>query len=411
MPTMTFSARLGSDGNIVDYKVRPGIVRNVKVLTYDDVNDAIFPDQETKRSEWWTASYSKPDYSKMGKSFDTITPKIQSHLQAIENTIQTHRDWRTQQGALRMIYHSASVQVNPKPLEMQLTTPEQQSTTDWAALRKTVPTFIRGYAGIMLSFGDQSSRSRTLIEEMMIIAGRVAGLFAQEHAIPVAYRGLTTHIPSSLLDECRSMHTSGTKQLPSTLSRQVLATSGGWLLQQSTNPQSHDLLGISAKNGGYVQVTSPMRRYLDILAHWQFEAHLRGSSSVFTNVELSGTGETSLVQATRRLYRRTFLSRKISQFYAANAVSQLLADPDAIGSTHLEFIRGKPRLTGFMVDKEIMGSTYMTPRLIGIKELGVQGSLMLRPDDRLPAFDREFPVEIQEVNEVDGQIVCTLKQG
>ena len=47
----------------------------------------------------------------------------------------------------------------------------------------------------MLSFGDQSSRSRSLIEEMMIIAGRVAGLFAQQHNLPVAYRGLTTNIP------------------------------------------------------------------------------------------------------------------------------------------------------------------------------------------------------------------------
>src|SRR5208282_351061 len=132
--------------------------------------------------------------------------------------------------------------------------------------------------------------------------------------LPVAYRGLTTNIPQSLLEECRSMHISGITQLPSTLSRQVIASAGGWILQQSPTPQNHDLLGISAENGGYVQVTSPMRRYLDILAHWQFEAHLRGSSLPFSLSQLTGTGELSLLQASRRLFRRVYMSRKYSQF-------------------------------------------------------------------------------------------------
>jgi exoribonuclease R len=52
MPTMTFSARLASDGNIAEYIVRPGIVRNVKVLTYDDVNKAIFPFETNEQQSW-----------------------------------------------------------------------------------------------------------------------------------------------------------------------------------------------------------------------------------------------------------------------------------------------------------------------------------------------------------------------
>ena len=244
----------------------------------------------------------------------------------------------------------------------------------------------------------------------MIIAGRVAGLFAKEHNLPVAYRGLTTNV-QSLLEECRSLHVSGTKIIPSTLSRKVLATSGSWVVQQSPSPQSHELLGISAEDGGYVQVTSPMRRYLDILAHWQFEAHLRGSQLPFTLAELMGTGETSILQASRRLYRRTFLSRKFTQFYGAHAVSQLVSNPFEVGSTHLEFVNGKPRLTGFLIDQEIKGTTYLVPRFIGVKELGVTGILQLRHDDKLLGFEKEFPVEIQEVNEAEGTIVFSLARG
>jgi exoribonuclease II len=411
MSTMTFSARLSSDGNIEDYKVRPGLVRNVNVLTYDDVDTAVFPKVKRNSYSWWTSNYIKPDYNAMGKRFDTVTPNIQSHLSAIENIIQKHRDWRTNNGALRMTYHTGSIQVNPKPLEWEATNAEQSSKTDHAPLRKTVPTFIRGTAGFLLSIGDQKSQSRSLIEEMMIIAGRVAGLFAKQHNLPVVYRGLTTNIPQSLLEECRSLQISGTKILPLTLSRKVLATSGSWFVQQSPSPQSHELLGISAEDGGYVQVTSPMRRYLDILAHWQFEAHLRGSRLPFTLAELMGTGETSILQASRRLHRRTFLSRKFTQFYAAHAVSQLVSNPFEVGSTHLEFVNGNPRLTGFLIDQEIKGTTYLLPRFIGVKELGVTGMLLLRHDDKLLGFDKEFPVEIQEVNEAEGTIVFSLVRG
>src|SRR5579862_3966836 len=132
MPTMTFSARLSEDGDIAAYKVRPGIVRNVKILTYDDVNDAIFPGAKTQRAAWWTPSYSRPDFKAMGKEFDNITPEIDSHLRTIDDTVQKHRDWRIRQGALRIKFPGSAIQVNPSPL------PNPQSLL--------TPTYIRGHA-------------------------------------------------------------------------------------------------------------------------------------------------------------------------------------------------------------------------------------------------------------------------
>jgi exoribonuclease II len=408
MPTMTFSARLAGDGNIAEYKVRSGIVHNVKILTYDNVDKAIFPTQTTEQEAWWTPTYTHPDYVAMGKTFDDITPPIAADLNLIEKMIQTHRDWRTSQGALRMKFSGASVHVNPAPLEYELSTPLQTSKTDYAALRKTIPTFVRGQAGIKVTLNNQQARSRRLIEEMMIIAGRIAGKFAQEHQIPVAYRGLSTNIPQSLLEECRSLHMSGKEELPIEVSRRLLSTAGSWMLNQSATPQSHDLLGISGDHGGYVQVTSPMRRYLDILAHWQFESYLRSSALPFAAEDLSGTGEHSLLQASRRVYRRISWSRKVSQFYVASAVDQLFKSPGGIGSTHLEWRGGRFRLSAYLVDDEILGTIYLVPRLVAIKELGVRGMLMLRAGETAPSQGTEFEVEIQEVNVVEGQIVVRL---
>ena len=91
-------------------------------------------------------------------------------------------------------------------------------------------------------------------------------------------------------------------------------------------------------------------------------------------------------------------------------MSQLVQDPDGIGSTHLEFLHGKPKLTGFLISKEIQGSTYLVPRIIGVKELGVQGILILGPDEKLPDFGKEFPVKIREVDNVEGQVRCQLQE-
>jgi len=407
MPTMTFSARLATDGNIAEYKVRPSLVRNVKILTYDDVDKTLYPDEKVKVDAWWTASYTEPDYNKHGKQFDSITPEIQSHLETIENTIQTHREWRKAQGALRLDFRGSSIQVNPKPLDWDH---RSLGPTTNPSQRTIVPTFIRGQAGIKFSINSQSTRSRSLIEEMMIIAGRVAGLFSQEHNLPVPYRGLTLNIPPDLLDEARSHQPSGTQTLPLAVSREIIGTSGTWMLQQSTTPQSHELLGISAENGGYVQVTSPMRRYLDILTHWQFEAHLRGRPLPFSTTSLSGTGEHSFLQASRRIFRRIFLSRLYIRHYASQAVAQLIADPGSIGSTHLEFRGGRPVLTGFLLERDIGGRGYMTPRTMMVKELGVIGLLKLRAEDVVPVFGTEFGVEIVTVEETEARVIFQLKK-
>lgn len=401
MPTMTFSARLGSDGNIVEYNVRPGLVRNVRVLTYNDVNKAIAPGSDVNPESWWTQSYSEPNYEH--KKFDTISAETKAQLLAIEKMVQSHRSWRTRQGALRLTFHGSLISVTPPPLELKPMTLKPATPTDHAARRKTVPSFVRGNAGIKITL-DSSQRytfARLVVEEMMIIANRVAGLFARDNNIPVAYRRFTTTIPQSLLDRVR---TYGSDIIPSSLSQEIIATSGGWALQLSTSPENHDFLGISAENGGYVQVTSPMRRYVDMLAHWQFGAFFRGEEMPFTSAQLSGTGEYSLMQVSRRTFRRIAFTRDCNQFYTAQAVSRLLADPDSIKSTHLEFICGKPRLTGILVDKGIQGDSYRTPRSIWVKELGVLGRLALLPDERIPNFGTEFPVEIDLVGHVDGHI-------
>ncbi|KAI4340075.1 hypothetical protein MLD38_024947 [Melastoma candidum] len=49
-------------------------------------------------------------------------------------------------------------------------------------------------------------------------------------------------------------------------------------------PIRHGVLGLP----GHVQFTSPIRRYMDLLAHYQVKAFLRGETLPFTGGQLEG---------------------------------------------------------------------------------------------------------------------------
>jgi exoribonuclease II len=399
-PTMTFSARLGGDGNIIDFKVRPGIVRNVKIMTYADVDSKVFSAAKIPERAWWTAAYSAPRHEE--KEFDQISDDTRSQILSMASVVKAHREWRVRNGALNFDLPSANINVSPAPLKLETSHPPSPQDPMQILSEYTIPTFVRGYAGVKVSIGSRRSPASALIEEMMIIAGRIAGLAARENKLPVAYRGLSAPIPQDLLQRCYDLHRSGEKCLPPDLSRRVISTSGTWDLRLSPKPLSHELLGIPAKEGGYVQVSSPLRRYLDVLAHWQFEAFFKQTLLPFTFDQLSGTQELSLHQAQRRIFRRILFTRQVNRFYATHALTQYLRDPSGIGSTHLEMENGMFKLTGIYLETGMMGAAVAIPRLINIPELGITGAVQLGPGQRWPPFGTQFPVEIDKVDEIFG---------
>ncbi len=106
-------------------------------------------------------------------------------------------------------------------------------------------------------------RSRMLVREAMLIAGEAVARYALAHdlAIPFTVQDAT--------EEARA-------QTPVTLSdmfalRRMLKPS-----QQKSAPAPHAGLGLEV----YCQVTSPLRRYTDLLTHQQLRAHLSSLAQV-----------------------------------------------------------------------------------------------------------------------------------
>ncbi len=117
---------------------------------------------------------------------------------------------------------------------------------------------------------DTSSPSRLLVSEFMILCNTVAGMFARKHGLPVIYR--TQKRPEDLPARVDTTSIIGALDILSRLKRGEF----------SAKPAPHHGLGVDV----YLQVSSPLRRYTDLLAHYQLKAFLQGQDMPFTSEQI-----------------------------------------------------------------------------------------------------------------------------
>ncbi|NEQ40385.1 MAG: VacB/RNase II family 3'-5' exoribonuclease [Okeania sp. SIO3I5] len=117
------------------------------------------------------------------------------------------------------------------------------------------------------------SPSRQLVAEMMILAGEVGAKYGQEHNLPLPYRSQ----PQPELPPEAELMLLPAGPVRSTAMRRCMPKS-----EMGTIPARHASLALET----YVQVTSPIRRYSDLLAHFQIKAHLRGDPLPFTQEQM-----------------------------------------------------------------------------------------------------------------------------
>jgi exoribonuclease-2 len=134
-------------------------------------------------------------------------------------------------------------------------------------------------------------RSRDLVRETMLMTGGAVARFAVERDLPFPFSTQEPPAP-------------GTVTQPDTMSQMFALRRMLRPRQMSSIPAPHAGLGMQL----YAQVTSPLRRYLDLVAHQQLRAHLRGQDPLDTQalVERIGAAEavTGTISRLERLARR-----------------------------------------------------------------------------------------------------------
>ena len=266
---LSFGVTLDESGAIEDYIIQPSLVKPTYRLTYDDVDEML----------------------ELGL---TNEPEIAD----LAASAKKRREWRKSQGSIQIIMPESSIKVKNEEVTIELL---------------------------------ESSISRYLVAEMMILAGEIAGKYAKEHNLPLPFRGQ----PQPELPPDEELLSLPAGPVRYCAVRRCMPRS-----EMGTTPMRHASLGLDS----YIQVTSPIRRYTDLLAHFQLKAHLRGQELPFSpdmmkeilySVGSSAYEATLVERQTNRYWGLEYLRRNADSIWQV-LVLRWLREDDNLGIILLE---------------------------------------------------------------------------
>ncbi|KIK10010.1 hypothetical protein K443DRAFT_81063 [Laccaria amethystina LaAM-08-1] len=257
--TLTFSAKVDSRGNIMDYKVRAGLVRNVHVLNYNAVDEAMGFDRAVR-------SYPFGGVTKPAETKIELTPNQKNDLRLLLRVAKSSVDKRQRDGVVMYILPNAQIEHFKLPPGLNSPTLENSHFRGFPSFNVSVSSI----DGI-----DRGSRS--IVAEMMKFACRIASQFCTDKGLPALRRTGEPMMVSSeaAMERILSLRTPRNYvPLESVLPDLLLVPKAGY----SLTPKRHFSLGLP-EGEGYVRVTSPLRRFSDLMVHWQIHHALIGSKA------------------------------------------------------------------------------------------------------------------------------------
>ncbi len=221
-PSLSYGILVNDQGEILSSEIKRGVIEVNYRLNYDDV------DQFLNNEE-----ISIPD-----------SETLQGALQKLAQLAPLFQDERARSGALIFKRREPKLMVKDEQIELKII--------------------------------DTNSLSRTMISELMIIANNIAASFAAENNLPFIYRTqdkASKELDTELVADIRKCYDPiKTQSIIRFLPPARL----------TIDPAGHFGLGLSL----YTQVTSPIRRYPDLVLQRQIVSLLEESEASYTSQEL-----------------------------------------------------------------------------------------------------------------------------
>lgn len=270
-PAITFSARIDEAGSMLETKIQHGIIRNVVSITPDEVSSYL-GEEISRTGERLVVGGPLP-----ATQIDRRPPRLTAEqLQELRDMYAAARflfQGRKDRGARTFDlrdYLDVCVHETPSTLGLNWMPP---STDRVRRVHGDPIVEVRGRKS-PLRFTEDGLRAAKITEEMMLLGNRIAASWCAERNIPVLFRG-TVEPPNKSMNSAQYRKQILLPQLERRgfvsyrVAVEYLEAAGRSLIHSSPIP--HTSIGAEA----YVKATSPLRRFSDMVTHWQIEAALR----------------------------------------------------------------------------------------------------------------------------------------
>lgn len=406
--TLTFSALLDETGEILDHKIRPGFIRSTKQVTYDVVATVLDGKRPSPQPSLVIGTPVHPTESRSTLSLEELSEDDQWRLKQLGKyaSILTRR--RVNDGALGWNLPTPHVILQSRPA-----IPPVFDLSSSPQLLVGTPSVVVRLPGPIEDPSTHRwgiSTAQQLVSEYMILAGRLVGRHRAETEstdclLPFRTQG-PPEIPLTIEGrEALAVLRSQVSPLTGVVNPFVFTKAQVRFLPASheLTPAPHSPLGVMDEYG-YCKVTSPLRRYGDLVTHWQLKSSLlrsQGKASYEDRLKILGSSRMNELMNRMRVETKPIqmLDRKMKASWMSYVMKRSeLGELKAV-------ILNEPVLMRF---------TNRWTVKVYLLELGIKASLVIK--DPVSGFEEKeviggcVAVKVVYINQDDHVVVEVVKE-
>lgn len=262
-PCLTFSGRVNEQGELLEYKITPGTLHDYIFMTPADVNAAVGYEEPRRPPSWSTTNefrVGKPPAQKADNRKMTTAAELQP--EDLESLKTLHR----------LAHAIRQRRLAKDAMPTFALRPTAKASFDETSMKEMPPGLMTCDGDPTISITWNGGAESPMVTNTMVLAGEIAARWCTDRKIPIAYvtqphaeRNLELLRPYKEMVYASLLRGEEPDPEASLRLRALIGAD-----ELSTRPGSYFLLGLDC----YSKVTSPLRRYTDLLAHWQIHSAL-----------------------------------------------------------------------------------------------------------------------------------------
>ncbi|KAI1178744.1 hypothetical protein F4777DRAFT_60535 [Nemania sp. FL0916] len=372
-PCLTFSALVNTDGVVLNEKITANTLKKVIYMTYEDVASAISETRENpfpnsaKQSAFGPEPKIEPPHREMTRP-DDLTDDQKSDLAVLSRLGKAIQAGRLEKGATPFF--------EPRPM----------AYVDFSGVnQKQLGNFISASGDPLIHVCYSKFSGTDLVENAMKLGNEVAARWCYERGIPIPYRTQPHALQNAAAvqqyarDVVNPLLNSGTRPSEEIWQRMRALVGTDSV---STTPGPHFTLGSDM----YTKATSPLRRFGDLIVHWQIEAALLEEKKLGRQLNSSQGGKKITDDLSFLPFSRERLDRMLPTVRLCEKQARALTNIDGTDQWILQAM-----VRAWQFNEGTLPSTF---------KLTVSHRTNYRISGRLDWFDRSAILKLDALNNV-----------